>query len=169
VGKTSLDLSIAFGGDQIIQGKTLDDYGWPVRFAMPFVFAREGKTGLYAESGEGGCTTPDDESVEYLVSGVINVMKKFGMIEGDIVEQGRRIIVDPLNAPSKSIKSPLEGIFYPYVEPGETVRRGDILGKVYGIPSGVEKIICPSDGFVTWRCSYGSVGKDGNLYSIAIK
>ena len=96
-GEESLKLSIAFGGDQIIQTKNLEDYGWPVHYAMPFVAARMGKTGIYAESGEGGSTIPNSDSVDYFVRGVFNVMKEIGIIEGNIIEQGRKNIIDPLN------------------------------------------------------------------------
>ena len=167
VGEKSLGLSIAFGGDQIIQGKELRDYGWPVRYAMPFVFARKGKTGIYAESGEGGSTLPDEKSVEYFVTGVYNVMKSLGMIEGDIVEQGKRIVVDPLVEDSVRTKSPVEGVFFPIVETGTSVEEGELLGKVYGIPSGVFEILAQRDGYITWRCSFGSISKDGNLFTIS--
>lgn len=167
IGEESLRLSIAFGGDQIIQGQELEDYGWPARYAMPFVFARKGKTGIYAESGEGGSRIPDQKSVEYFITGVYNVMKSLGVIEGDIVEQGKRQVLDPLKNDSVRIKSPVEGVFFSVVGTGSTVEKGDLLGKVYGIPSGVFEISAPRDGYITWRCSFGSIGIDGNLFSIS--
>lgn len=166
-GGESLKLSVAFGGDQIIQGKGLDDYGWPVHYAMPFVFAREGKTGIYVESGEGGSTISDDKSVEYFVTGVYNVMKILGMIKGNVVEQGKRNIIDPLKDDSVSVKSPVEGVFIPSLEAGADVEEGQLLGKVYGIPSGVFEILAPRSGYIMWRCSFGSVGEDGRLFSIS--
>ena len=166
-GRASLKLSVAFGGDQIVQGQELDDYDWPVHYAMPFVFTRKGKTGIYAESGEGSATIPDEKSVEYFITGVYNVMKSLGMIDGNVIKQGKRKIIDPLEDDSVNVKSPVEGVFITSVEAGVVVAMGDLLGKVYGIPSGVYEILAPRNGCITWRCSYGSVGRDGPLFSIA--
>ena len=105
--------------------------------------------------------------MEYLVTGVYNVMKSLGMIEGDIVKQGKRIVVDPLKDDSVRIKSPVEGVFFPVVETGVTVEEGELMGKVYGIPSGVFEILAQRGGYITWRCSFGSIGKDGNLFTIS--
>ena len=166
-GKESLELSVAFGGDYILQGQELDDYDWPVHYAMPFVFTRKGKTGIYAESGEGGATIPDEKSVAYFITGVYNVMKSLGMLDGNVIEQGKRKIIDPLEDNSVNVKSPVEGVFVTRLEAGTVVERGDLLGKVYGIPSGVHEILAPRGGCVTWRCSFGSVGRDGTLFSIS--
>jgi|GEM_PF-3158193 uncharacterized protein len=166
-GELSLKLSVAFGGDQIIQGQKLDNYNWPVHYAMPFVFTRRGKTGIYAESGEGGSTIPDEKSLAYFVTGIYNVMKTLGMINGDVVEQGRRQIIDPLGDNSMTIKAPEEGVFITNVETGTIVDKGVLLGRVYGIPSGVHEILAPRKGCITWRCSFGSVGRGGNLFSIS--
>jgi predicted deacylase len=166
-GKESLRLSVAFGGDQIIHGQKLDDYDWPVNYAMPFVFTRKGKTGIYAESGEGGATIPDEKSVAYFITGIYNVMKSLGMIDGDVLEQGKRKIVNPLEDDSVNVKSPVEGVFITSVEAGTMVERGVLLGKVYGIPSGVHEILAPRKGCISWRCSFGSVGRGGTLFSIS--
>ena len=62
-GNRSLELAKKFGGDRIVFGVKEDDYGWPVRNAMPFVAVREGKIGLYAEAGVGGAGIPDNRYV----------------------------------------------------------------------------------------------------------
>lgn len=166
-GDKSFQLSLAFGGDQIIQGEKLTDYGWPVDYALPFIGVRNGKTGIYAESGEGGSTIPDMKSVDYFVTGVYNVMKALGIIEGDIVEQGMRQKIDPREKRSQSITSPKEGVFFPGVEAGDHVKEGQVLGKVYGIPSGVFEVSAQLDGYITWRCSFGAVGENDNLFTIS--
>ena len=165
-GEASLRLSLAFGGDQIIQGKNLDDYGWPVQYAMPFVFARMGKTGIYAESGEGGSTIPDSKSVDYFLRGVKNVMKTMGMIEGEVVKQGKRNIIDPVKDESFNLDSPIEGIFIPSVAAGANVNEGQILAKIYGIPTGVYDVHAPKRGYIVWVCSFGAVGENDRLFSI---
>ncbi len=48
-----------------------------------------------------------------------------------------------------------------------TVEEGELLGKVYGIPSGVFEILVQRDGYITWRCSFGSIGKDDPLFTIS--
>ena len=109
-GKRSLELSLAFGGDRIIYGKKEDDYGWPVEFAMPFVAVREGRAGIYSEAGHGGSLIPEERFVDYFVTGVFNVMRRMCMYDGEIVEQGERLVVEPLSEGEQTVLSPAEGI-----------------------------------------------------------
>ena len=166
-GKESLRLSVVFGGDEIVQGENLDVYGWPVHYALPFIAARERKSGIYAESGGGGAVLPDTRSVDYFVTGVLNVMKSLGMIAGSVVGQGRRDVINSAEAVSLSVKSPCEGVFFPEVNVGKAVENGECLGKVYGIPSGVHDIRAVESGYISWRCGFGSIARGEKLFSLS--
>jgi predicted deacylase len=166
-GKKSLELSIVFGGDRIIQGEKDEDYGWPVSNTMPFVAAREGRAGIYAEAGEGGSVTPHHEHVDYFVTGILNVLKVMEMIEGKPIDQGEKVVVDPLNENTASVKAKEFGIHSPMISIGSKVKKGQKLAKVRKIPSGIDIFNSPIDGIVTWQQSYGPVSKGDRLFTIS--
>ncbi|MDP6458055.1 MAG: succinylglutamate desuccinylase/aspartoacylase family protein [Candidatus Bathyarchaeota archaeon] len=166
-GKRSLELSIAFGGDRIIQGDNEEDYGWPVQLAMPFVAVREGRAGIYPEAGQGGSGLPEEEYVEYFITGVLNVMKAMGMLDGEIVDQGERVVVDPLEDGTKTVRTVNGGIFNPVVDNGDSVKKGQLLAEVHSIPKGIEEIKAPIDGLVIFIRTYGPIEEGGRLISIS--
>ena len=166
-GEKSLELSLSFGGDRIIQGKQLEDYGWPVEYAMPFVAVREGRAGIYAEAGGGGAKIPNQGFVEYLVTGVLNVFKKMDMIVGEPVIQGERQIVDPLKDQDISVRVEALGIHRPLAQVGERVKKGQVMAEVSLIPTGVQKYESPIDGVVMWQQSFGPVQKGDRLFTVS--
>lgn len=166
-GNESLRLSKAFGGDRIIFGSKEENYGWPVKNAMPFVAVRNGKAGLYPEAGNGGSSIPKERHVKYFTTGVMNVLKKMGLITGDIVKQGEVLVVDPLEEKNIFLKARIEGIFNPTVEVGEKVRKGQLLAEIHAIPKGIQKIISPMEGLVTYRHFLGPTTTGENLYTIS--
>ena len=166
-GEKSLKLSLAFGGDRIIIGDREEDYGWPVKYAMPFVAVRNGKAGIYAEAGTGGASIPEDRFVCYFVTGVMNVLVEMGMIDGQILEQGERKIVDPLHDDSVSVNAGLSGIFMPEIVVGDKVEKGQIIARVYGIPDGLKEIAAPLDGLVMYRHMFGPTSENERVVSIS--
>ena len=64
---------------------------------------RKGRAGIYAEAGEGGSVTPHPSHVEYFVTGILNVLKAMGTIDDEAVNQGERIVVDPLKENAISV------------------------------------------------------------------
>jgi hypothetical protein len=165
-GNRSLELAKNFGGDRLVFGASEDEYGWPVRNAMPFVAVREGKMGLYAEAGVGGAGIPDNRHVNYFVTGVLNVMKSLGMIEGAVEEQGERIITSPIKKEIE-IHSPLNGLFMPTTTLGNRVTRGAILAEVWSPDGCVESVYSTGEGLITYMNQFGSVGCGDKLYTIS--
>jgi len=163
-GKRSLGLALAFGGDRIIQGKNEHAYGWPVENAMPFVANRDGRMGLYPEAGQGGALIPERRFVDYLVTGVSNVLKKMNMLEGTIAEQGERRVVDPLS--ERAVKSPAEGLLTTCIEPGDNVKRGQLIAEIRHIPSGLTKVRSPVAGNVVFLQRLGSIGKGDTIATL---
>ena len=165
-GRRSLELALAFGGDRIVYGKKEEDYGWPVRYAMPFVAVRDGRAGIYAEAGEGGASVPEEVYVNYFVNGVLNTLRSMGMLEGLIVEQGERRIVDPRTW-EVSVRSSINGVFVPKTSLGSKVQRTQVLAEVLGIPNGREKLKAPTSGMVTFINTFGSVSKGERLFAVS--
>jgi predicted deacylase len=134
---------------------------------MPFVAVREGRAGIYPEAGQGGSGLPEDEYVEYFITGVLNVMKAMEMLDGEIVDQGERIVVDPLEDGTKTVRTVNGGIFNPVVDNGYSVKKGQLLAEVHSIPKGIEEIKAPIDGLVIFIRTYGPIEEGGRLISIS--
>jgi len=166
-GRRSLELALAFGGDRIVYGKNEEDYGWPVEFAMPFVAVREGRLGLYSEAGHGGSLIPEERFVNYFVTGVFNVMKKMGMVEGEIAEQGERLVVDPLSEGEQAVRAPAEGILRPMVQVGDRVRKGDLVAEIHVIPEGLKEVRSPLSGLITYLQLFGPTAEGDRIAAIS--
>jgi len=165
-GRRSLELSMAFGGDRIVYGEKEEDYGWPVRYAMPFIAVRDGRAGIYAEAGQGGASATEEAHVNYFVNGVLNTLKSMGVLKGLVVEQGERKVLDPRTW-EVSVRSPLNGVFVPKTSLGSKVKRDQILAEILGIPDGREKVKAPTSGTVTFMNTYGSVSKGERLFGVS--
>jgi hypothetical protein len=166
-GERSLKSALAFGGDRIVYGKREKDYGWPVTFAMPFVAVRDERAGIYSEAGQGGAMVPEDRFVSYFVNGVFNVIFMMGMLEGKIVEQGERLVVDPLSEGVQIVRVPAEGILKPLVKVGDRVEKGQILAEVHIVPEGIEFIRSPQDGLITYLQQFGPTGAGDRVVEVS--
>ena len=164
-GKISLKLGLAFGGDRIVQGKSEETYGWKVSSAMPFAAAREGRLGLYPEAGQGGGTMPEKKFVDYLVTGTLNVLKAMRMLEGDVVTQGERVVVDPSS--ERSVNAPSEGLLKTSVSPGQNVSKGQVIAEIRRIPKGLVKVRAPITGNVIFLHRLGSVGEGESIATLS--
>lgn len=165
-GYKSLQLAKQFGGERIVFGDTEADYDWPVTFTLPFVAAREGRIGIYAEAGTGGSHIPDIKHVKYLVNGVVNVMIATSMISGVMVEQGERVVVNP-SRHEDHVVAPSEGIFLPMVGVGASVLTAGCIAEVLGVSSECHRLLAPSSGIVTYLNNFGSVGAGDRLITIS--
>ena len=89
------------------------------------------------------------------------------MIDGEPVNQGERIVVDPLKENAISIEAKDFGIHSPLASVGDTVKKGQRLAQVRKIPTGLDIFYSPIDGLVTWQQSYGPVSKGERLFTIS--
>jgi predicted deacylase len=98
----------------------------------------------YEATGQGRA---DDEDVQLLITGIKNVMKHLGMIEGELedIPEERRVIDK-----ETYVYAQTGGLLRPTVRTGDLVSKGDLLGVVkdaYGTV--VEEFTAPFDGVVT--------------------
>lgn len=83
-----------------------------------------GKVTFAVESGELGKI--DHKPIAAIEKGVINVLRKLKMIEGEAEKFDNQIIIDR----EESVRSTVQGIFYPLLERGQPVSKGMLLGYV---------------------------------------
>jgi predicted deacylase len=98
-------------------------------------------TTLY-ESGTGDRFVP--EEVEYSFNVLCNVMKYLEMIEGKVPKNEEQFIYK-----SARVRSNYDGLFWPKVKFGATVKQGQVLGEVKDLYGDVlETLYAPSDGTI---------------------
>src|SRR5882724_6623017 len=93
----------------------------------------EGKVIIGSELGAGAST--DRLGVRHAYDGTKNVLRHYGILEGDIVKirpagsaRTRLIKADKLDS---YVPSPANGVWEPVVQPGEPVSKGDLLGRLH--------------------------------------
>ena len=108
---------------------------------------------ILTESGQQGILNLDDAKVHE--EGILNVMKKMGMLEGKLVDTVKRLHLKGHGA----IKSEVVGMWYPQVKLEQLVKKGDKLGEIRDyFGKKIMDVNAPIDGMVTVYRSSPSVG-----------
>jgi predicted deacylase len=168
VAARSKEIAIAFGLPYVL---TVSKPVQPSTGLSSYAAAAEkGIPAILAEAG--GVGQMQEEAVEQLVNGVVNVMQHLGMIAGKLPS------LDPLPNKGDEVsatvltkfewvytKSP--GMWYPKTGPGDRVKEGQQIGTVgdlFGDTS--EEIISPVNGVVLFLTINPSVLENGLLMGI---
>jgi predicted deacylase len=93
------------------------------------------------------------------------VMKKMGMIQGDIVEQGEGLLVDPRS--EETVEAPAEGLLRALVAPGDSVHRGQVIAEIDLIPLGMKQVRATASGAVIYLQRVGSISKGDTIATIS--
>lgn len=97
---------------------------------------------MIVECGQEGRIEEEYVLIHY--QGVLNVMKKFGMIEGAHNKEEERQIIRIRRG--GKIESAVGGIFYAYVKPSDRVSKGGLIGEIKDIRGEVlQRIVAPAD------------------------
>jgi predicted deacylase len=124
--------------------------------------ARNGIPHLVIELIDGRWISEPSTSVG--VRGILNIMKTFGMIDGEIEPQKGFPIVEGVNKFYGMIRPKKGGLIRFFKKPGEFIKMGEVLAEVYDLYGDVlEEINMPVDGYV-WAYPCGStLGTSGSL------
>jgi uncharacterized protein len=108
--------------------------------------AAVGRDAVMSEAGSNGVV--DENAVHFHVGGVLNVARSLGMIDGPPSAAARRQVVC---GEYLWVECPAEGLVRLFVEVGQPVAAGQLLGVVRN-PFGAEvgRIQAPADGHVLW-------------------
>ena len=92
-------------------------------------------------------------------TGVLNVMKYLGMIEGEAnVNKKVRILKEP----QVLISARKGGLFLAFTKTGQEVKKGQVLARIVNLRGEVvETLTSPIDGIIMCRTNYGTA--DPNL------
>ena len=151
--------------------------------------AEKGVPAILAEAG--GIGQLQEEAVELLVNGVVNVMRHLGMIAGDtpatigsskreIQKTARRAVATARGSGGDAAPSTLltkfewvytksAGMWYPKIAPGDPVKEGQQIGTVGDLFGEIlEEIISPVNGVVLFLTINPSVLENGLLMGIGV-
>jgi predicted deacylase len=190
VAARSKEIAMAFGLPYVL---TVSKPVQPAKGQSSYAAAAEkGVPSILAEAGEVGQL--QEEAVELLVNGVLNVMRHLAMIESveDVrvsndeagsktKKTARRSVATTRTSAADTAASTLltkfewvytknAGMWYPKIAPGDVVKEGEQIGSVGDLFGEIlEKIISPVNGVVLFLTINPSVLKDGLLMGIGVE
>jgi uncharacterized protein len=163
VARKSKEIAMVFGLPYLL---TVSKPVQPSKGQSSYAAAAEkGIPAILAEAG--GVGQMREDQVELLVNGVRNVMTHLGMLSEDLrLKRGDRKKPKVLTK-FEWVYTKHAGMWYPKVEPGDEVKRGNEIGRVGDLfGDTLEKIISPVDGVVLFLTINPSVLENGLLMGI---
>lgn len=144
VNKISKDMAIYFGIPLIIDDRDRPkDPNASVYLGNTAIL--RGKPAITIESGQLGGV--DEDSIVRVIRGTENLMKYFHMIDGKPQKYGEPRWVKRYEI----IKSNFDGIFYPKVQVGSQVKKGELLGYVTDyFGKELQSAYAPFDGIILY-------------------
>jgi hypothetical protein len=116
-----------------------------------------------AELGEGGFIQPDSVDVGY--SGMMNVLRHLGMLNGKVTKNLDQIIVNTIIP----VRASAGGILKHSVRLGARVKEGDEIAKVYDLHlKEIERVKSPATGVVHGQKTYPTVNSGERVSVIGV-
>jgi len=150
IDTTTRDMLLAFGLRMIIAksgGRSLD--ATAIALGKPCITVLGGHAG-----------TADQEDVDALVHGTLNVMRHLKMLAGPV-----KLLENPLWVSHYTVlKGDQDGIFYPLVVPEAYVRKGMTIVYITNFfGERISEVVAPVSGVVVYIASVPTVNKGDNL------
>jgi len=171
VSERSKAIAMAFGLPYVL---TVDKPVQPSKGSSSYAAAAEkGVPSILAEAG--GVGQMQEDAVELLVNGVVNVMRHLGMIAGEHPhlnplpnkgEEGSATVLTKF----EWVYTKSAGVWYPKVGAGDVVNKGEQIGTVGDLfGDTLERIISPVNGVVLFLTINPSVLENGLLMGIGVE
>jgi predicted deacylase len=127
--------------------------------------SRDGKSVILEELIDGRWISEPSNSVG--VRGVLNIMKEFDMIEGEIKPHKGIPIVPGVNKSHGIIRAKRGGLIRFFKKPGEFIGKDEKIAEVYNLYGDIlEEVKMPIEGYV-WAYPCGqSLGTSGSLQAV---
>ena len=171
VSERSKAITMAFGLPYVL---TVDKPVQPSKGSSSYAAAAEkGVPSILAEAG--GVGQMQEDAVELLVNGVVNVMRHLGMIAGEHPhlnplpnkgEEGSATVLTKF----EWVYTKSAGVWYPKVGAGDVVNKEEQIGTVGDLfGDTLERIISPVNGVVLFLTINPSVLENGLLIGIGVE
>jgi predicted deacylase len=181
VAARSKQIAMAFGLPYVL---TVSKPVQPAKGQSSYAAAAErGVPSILAEAG--GVGQMQEEAVELLANGVVNVMRHLGMIAGDtpatagndetnpkskIKETARSAVATAVLTRFEWLYTKNAGMWYPRVAPGDRVKEGEQIGTVGDLfGDTLENISSPVNGVLLFLTINPSVSENGLLMGIGVE
>ena len=123
--------------------------------------AAAGIPSILPESG--GCGLLTEPETQTMVDGIANVMRHLGMLDGAVTKYPEPTVIMQFTW----LYSPVEGVWYPSVKRGSTVKANQVVGKVCSLfGDQLAEITSPHDGTVLFVTSSPAMKEEGILIAI---
>lgn len=111
----------------------------------------------------GGCGLLTEPETQMMVDGVANVMRHLRMLDGEITVYPAPTVITQFTW----LYAPEEGVWYPSVETGATVKENQVVGTLRSLfGDQLAEITSPHDGIVLFVTSSPAMKKEGILIAI---
>ncbi|PSR27178.1 MAG: hypothetical protein C7B47_08920 [Sulfobacillus thermosulfidooxidans] len=155
VVKLSRAMAEAYGIPIILESDSVvgGSYAAASHMGIPAILTEAGQVGQL-----------DENAVSTHLRGLNNLLATFGFVDAPVVS------FPPAQIMRQFIwtRSPHQGLFYRYIQPGQTVHRGDIGGilkDAYGTL--IEEVLVPQDGLVLFTATSLAINQDDPLFAVA--
>jgi len=131
----------------------------------PTGLARLGRTAIMSEAGANGII--DDESVLFHLEGVVGIAAMLGMLKRPAAKFKRsRVLCEEY----LWVEAPVQGQYYPSVEPAMKVKEGQRLGIMRDFfGRDLAEIVAPQSGHVLWRMTHPTLAVGQPVLAIAVE
>lgn len=152
----------AFGVTTIVSDAPFDEASPPT---LANLAAKKGVPVILLELIDGRWISEPSTSAG--VRGILNMMREFEMIDGEIEPQSGFPIVPGVNRSHGVIRANRGGLIRFFKKPGELIKEGETLAEIYDLYGDViEEVKMPVEGYV-WAYPCGSsLGTSGGLQAV---
>lgn len=162
IDKTSEMMAKVFGFDYVLP--STPDNGHTSPGTLIYELVNKGVISIISESGLGYREQPLEEFIQLHIDGILNIMKHFGMLEGEPMKPKYQRYLD---MEWMKVKAPVPGVFTAIADYGDIIEEGDVIGRISDLDGSIlSEIISPIDGIVHTMYPRRVVHKRDHLYTL---
>lgn len=125
IDETCETLAKVFGLEYVLPGKP--EIGHTSPGTLIYELVSSGVASIISEAGLGYRTQPLEEYVMAHVDGTLNLLKHFGMLEGEVKRPRDQRFLD---MEWQSVTAPVAGVFEALADHGDILEKGQLIGRI---------------------------------------
>jgi predicted deacylase len=162
IDKTAEEMAKVFGFEYVLPG--LPEIGHTSPGTMIYEAMNAGVSSIISESGLGYREQPLEEFIELHIWGTINLLKHYGMLEGNPERPKNQRFLDMT---WHRVPSPVPGVFQAIADYGDILKKGEVIGLMKDLDGSViAEVKSPIDGVVHTMYPKRVVHVNENLYTL---
>jgi len=162
IDENSETMAKAFGFDYVLP--STPEIGHTRPGTMIYELVKAGVASIISESGLGYRQQPLEEFIQLHIDGTVNLMKHFGMLEGEPTKPKEQKYLD---MEWVRVSSPVPGVFTAIADYGDILEEGGVIGRITDLDGSTLAVITsPIDGIVHTMFPRRVVHKRDPLYTL---